>query len=222
MVTKTDFFWTDINQAVERLTQTVVMYDGEPVFIREVLLDSNPPKASVYFFTDGSTKTKLLSSPKFNRFRTLPALGWMNPVDTKKIGINAMFMNRRVISTRSHGLSSNNVVVYCLMKDSNEFSSGRLAFNNVYDDPGFLHIQTNQYPTLASTLQKIEDSSVIAYSPLFAVFRDNRGIRWLYRNLEPVGIFTGADTLNLLQKYSYLREEIMADPAFTCNNIREL
>ena len=61
----------------------------------------------------------------------------------------------------------------------------------------------------------------MAYGLHYAVIRDVDGIRWLYRDMDRVGLFFGADSLLLLSSKSFLREEIMADSAFTIGNIRE-
>lgn len=223
MVVKTDFFWTDANQAAERLNQSVVLYDNEPVLIHEVLPNEVPIKASVLFLKDRSVKNKQLNSPKFGRFRKLPVLGWMNPVsDQGKLGVNAMFVTRRVISTRSHGLTGQNTVIHSLDRDHGRFILGYVGFTSVISDRGFLDMHAGKYPSLSQILMNIADNSVLAYNHTYAVHRDGRGLRWLMRQLEPVGLFTGNDTLNLLSKFAFLREEIMEDDTFTLSNIREL
>ena len=218
---KTDFFWTDTDQAIERLCSSVVLYDDKPVYVVEITRGEDTPKGVIYFCADPEQKLvkKLLNSPKFSRFRELPKLGWCNLSYSQ-----AVFLNRRVSVGRSHGLTAGNITVYEARHtdDSSSVSvSQRFSFDNVMNDQGFVECHEGVYPKLSDVLINIRENSTIAYSRTFAVLRDYQGLRWLYRGLEKVGLFSGADTLNLLQKYNYLREEITADKAFTLATIRE-
>lgn len=219
-----DIFWTGIDQANERLLNTVVMYEDRPCFIQEILsgrhFDDGKIRASVRLYgQEGREETrKLLSSPKFKRFKNLPSLGWVNLEDQGE----AVFIMRNARRTRSHGLSSNNVVVMDLQKKSADFKRSKLMnFASVYQDVGYYRACNNIYPSLDKILAMIDEKQVIAYSSKFAVQRDNLGFRWLLRDTERIGLFTGANTLNIINKFSFYREEIMEDPLFTLENIKE-
>jgi hypothetical protein len=88
-------------------------------------------------------------------------------------------------------------------------------------DKGFCDSHNRKFPSLEKILANIKPGTSIAFSPLFCVVRAGDGLRWMYRETERIGIFTGVDTLNLISKYAYLREEIMNDDLFTLNNLRE-
>lgn len=138
-----------------------------------------------------------------------------------------MFLARRTTTGgRNHGLSDNNVVVHSLSFRADEDALPRIirgenSILNICFNKGFCDTHNFIFPSLDKTLANIKERTAVAVSPMFCVVRSTDGLRWLYRNLERVGIFTGVDTLNLISKYSYLREEIMADKSFTLNNIRE-
>jgi hypothetical protein len=100
-------------------------------------------------------------------------------------------------------------------------NSGDYNLMHFIYDAGFDQMQRGEYPSMEATLLNIVPGSAIAISNKWCVNRDSRGIRWLYRNSDVVGLFTGVDTLNLLNKYSFLREEVMDDAVFTINTIRE-
>lgn len=219
---KNSYFWTDLTQAQERLTHCVVLYDDQPFYIESVeahedgiprarLLACNPTREA---------SRKMLNSPKFKRFRDLPRLGWSNMGGA----MGAALLERRAVTTRTHGLNNNNVSVKTFRTvDSGEvlLRGGNYNFNGCMFLQGFSDANSGKFPTLAGILQNIAEGSAIAYSRKFCVFRDTTGIRWLYRNSDRVGLFTGVDTLNLLTKFAFLREEIMEDEAFTLNTIRE-
>lgn len=220
-----EIFWTDLTQAVERLQGSVVMYDGLPVYVHTVLdgsdWDDGCHRATT--ISCGPKKEearKKLNSPKFKRFRELPKLGWMNA----KIG--AVYMDRRAATTRTHGLKNDNTQVSTFRNMDQEGNpyirkGGDYTYTHFIYEQGYLDMQNEKFPSLEATLDNIVQKSSIAINLKYCVMRDARGIRWLYRNLECVGLFTGTDTLNLLSRHAYLREEIMDDRTFTIRTIRE-
>lgn len=220
-MSKTPYFWTDLQQATERLLDTVVLYDNDPVLVRNLEpADDGDIRCYISMCgTKGSENVrKKLSSPKFHRFRELPNLGWVNRRDRPG---QAVFLSRRVVATRQHGLSNNNVLCYSLNNSGGVFTAGNISFYNVYTDAGFVESHKGDFPSLRTILDKIQPNTIMAYGLHYAVIRDADGIRWLYRDMDRVGLFFGADSLLLLASKSFLREEIMADRAFTIGNIRE-
>lgn len=232
MARRTEIFWTDIHQAQERLTGTVILYDNEPVFVDGIVnasaSDTSPsiPRAAIRQLGVskglGKGQRKILNSPKFERFRRLPNLGWMNMVSNPKVG--PLFVSRRpVAGSRLHGLANANVRVenFVISPENFYLDGGGYSLTNIIYDEGFCDMHHGRYPSLAAILTNIKEGSGIAYSRDFCVWRDNVGIRWLFHKSNKIGIFTGIDTLNLFTKFNYLRETIIDDPAFTLNNIRE-
>lgn len=227
MTSKSTFFWTDLQQAQERLSGTVVLYDNFPVHISQIEgADDGVPRAYInQCGAEGRGETPLrkrLDSPKFSRFRELPKLGWANSLGEKPY---AVLLSRNIRNSRSHGLSNNNVTLLVSSFDpSNHLFSLTpvgITFDRFMYNDGFVALHKGQYPSLEKTLMSIGERRSIAFSPIFAVLRDRNGLRWLYRKEEPIGVFTGVDSLNLFTSKSYLREEIMDDPLFTINTIRE-
>lgn len=224
---KNDAFWTDLQQAQERLAGSVVLYDDSPVYI-EALEDSAyedgriVPKARMLMLPTLGEKNrvkKFINSPHFHRFRDPVRLGWMNDQ-----ACAATLFQRRPATGRSHGLTSGNCSIGAFNTGASGSSIvfGSDRFTTLIFDKGFVDMHKGEYPSLDGILRNIEHRSSIAYSRVFCVHKDSDGVIWLYRHQERVGIFTGSDTLNLLGKFGYLREEIAADPAFTLNTIREM
>jgi len=223
-----DIFWTDMRQASERLLHTVVLYDGLPFYIHSLLDGADFPdrdhRALLISCDSKKEETrKKLNSPKFKRFRALPELGWMNASGRIK---GAILLSRRAHTTTKHGLTHQNTLVkFFRGKDDNGNpilrDGGDYNFSHFMYDEGFANQQKNLFPSLEATLNNIVEASSIAISKKFCVMRDAMGIRWLYKGTDCIGLFTGVDTLNLLTKFSFLREEIEGDEVFTINTIRE-
>lgn len=219
---KSTYFWTDVEQATERLLNTVVLYENKPVYIQTIEANADGiPRAIIYECKD-KTKTpsrKMLNSPHFARFRDLPTLGWVNRSSGTPI-----FLARRTMTARIHGLSGANVT--CTGFQFNEEQTpavvpGADRFPNLMFDTGFVQCHDGEYPSLDSVLSRIKPGTAIAVTNVFCVARDRDGVRWLYRDLQRVGIFTGNNTLNLISRYLYLREEIQACKAMTMDVIQE-
>lgn len=223
-----DMFWTDMTQAVERVQGSWVMYDGEPVFISRVYEDGGVVKCHIHPPGNEEGIQKRMDSPKFRRFRELPELGWMNSELKGKGLIAPVLLSRVVVTTRTHGLNNNNLQTLQLyFGNGNELpphaaNTGVYSIGSLQRDTGFTSMQAGKYPSLMSVLEKILPGTSLAYSLHYCITKDALGIRWLFRDAVRVGLFSNNDTLNLLPKHAYLREEIMSDSKFTLNNIREL
>src|SRR6478609_1519092 len=112
----TDYFWTDTDQASARLGGSVVLYDGIPYYVHRIEShEDGDPRGYIYPATDiGGDKNgsrKKLSSPKFGRFRTLPALGMVNYQFSDKKMPCAVFLERRSRAHQRHGFCGNTVFV---------------------------------------------------------------------------------------------------------------
>lgn len=226
---QTNFFWTDHIQASERLTGTYVLLENDPIYVREVvpstsLDDLCPEMVFIKSGTQGRGRVRL-DDPRFSRFRKLPVLGWVNSEKLRK----GVLLERRPVRNRQHGLSDTSVVVGQLYpnresgRDSYQihFNNDRPRFSDIASEDGYASACNGKYPALADVITHIREESTIAISPIFAVHRDELGIRWLYRLSHRVALISGADSLLLLNKYKFLREELTEDPAISVQNIRE-
>lgn len=218
-----DIFWTDSEQARERLAGTVVMYDNLPVYVYDIEngdnFDDGVPRANIQFCASKEEKRqrKRLDSPKFNKFRSLPELGWVN---STKYG--AILLARKAARTRLHGLCQTNVKgMFFYNAPEYQIIPYERAWEYLYNTQSFVDMCSNVYPALADVLLNVQENSALGFSSKFAVYRDTLGLRWLYRETERIGIFTNSNSLNLLEKFKFYREEIMAEPKFTLDNIQE-
>lgn len=213
---KSSFFWTDLTQASERLNRSVILYDGDPVYVEAVSEGSDGvPKVHIMDLVNQQVIRKNADSPKFERYRKLPNLGWFN---SKGI---PLFMERRTRTSRSHGLTNENVAIFNLHAGSGTLQANGNTFINVMFDKGFIDSHNDRFPSMERTLRDIAPGSSIAVSRKLLVNCDMDGLKWLWLGKARVGIFTGSDSLLLLPKYAFHREEIQSEKAFTLNRIRE-
>lgn len=223
----TDYFWTDLDQAQRRLLGTVILYDDQPHYVQDLIQADDPDECPRARLIDcakprDNAVRKMLNSPKFKKFRELPRIGWMNSTDHKELG--AVLLQRRTRVTQLHGLTNDNILVHTINHTNtgdSVLNTGGFQFSNFRMDSGFVDAHHNHFPTLPKVLANIQEGSAIAICRKMAVVRDNNGVRWLFFGTNKVGIFTDADTLLLIAKFAFHREEIMTDAAFTCNNLRE-
>lgn len=222
MAVKTPFFWEDATQAQERLGGSFVLWGDKPAFIDEVIpveQRGDVPYARVTLWPDGKQAKLSLSDEGFSRFRKLPPTGWIN-YDKHS---TALFLERRPVRSRQHGLSSNNVS--CGKAGAGEEGYSLIwrdyTYETVARDKSYAEACVGDFPGLNDILQCIREGSSIACSSKYAVVRDVLGLRWLFRNSERVGVFPDTDTLLLVGKHSYLREEIADDTAISVSTIKE-
>lgn len=224
-----DMFWTDIQQASDRLRGTTILYDDLPYYVSDIVpgeaTKERPgmPRAILHACGEGGDNLgkptrRILNSPKFKRFRTLPNLGWMN----SRRG--AVWLTRRpVAGGRSHGYTDNCITTLSfLLRDNGKYSEVRGdPLSNLQTQKGFLEMHQGVYPTLEATLANIKPNTSIAYNREFCVVRDENGFRWMYFRKDRVGLFSSSNNLCLSASFAHLRETIMESPSFTLDNITE-
>lgn len=218
---KDNMFWTDYDQAQERLNNSCVLYDGAPFLVAEIRRGDNYEDGvpRITGIVKNKPKTTRIDDEKFKKYRTLPRVGWINCVMDKMP--RAYLIERRARTTRTHGLSNHNCTVFVVTKNGIVRSDNYNA-TNIFTTTFFAEAQSSEnYPALAEIIQIIEPNTSIAYSPKFCVYRCANGVRWLYRGKTRIGYFTGVDSLSLFPKQAFFKEEIMEDPNFTLNNIQE-
>jgi hypothetical protein len=216
-------FWTDENQARERLSGTVVNYNGHPTYIDHVALSKDQGVVAVAErLGKGVNEVIPLDNEKWNNFRDLPKLGWFNYVGYDKT-INPVFSERRAVNSRSHGLTTNNTRFFRTSGNGLE----RDRHNNLKDyfgNQGYLETANSDeaFPKLSEALMSLGDEpSGVAFSRKFCVVVTEEGMKWLLRKNKRIGFFTGTDSLNLFPKLGFYREELVAVPTFDINNIKE-
>lgn len=217
-----DIFWTDIEQARVRLLGTIVLYKDLPVLVNDIVSGRGLPNPRIprAFISDvegeGRSVRKRLDSPHFNRFRDLPKLGWVNSRDGK-----AFFVERVPARIQQHGINTSNTCVYRFNDNFALLDPGRADLARTFLNKYFKMSHQGLFPSLESILSNIQEGEAVAFNRDCCVVRDELGMRWLYYKTRKVGMFSGADTVVLASKFSYLRETLQDEPTFTVGNIAE-
>lgn len=204
-------FWTDAAQATERLVGTFVLLGDEPVYVESIRTNNS---AVVRRYNQDNTLEVPLDDKRFHRFRKLPKVGWFN----SERRAEALFFDRRPVRSRLHGLGRHNVTV---LRVGAELQQADASYDREALDPGYHAANKDDYPSLEQVVTNLQERSTMALSPMYAVRRDDLGLRWLFRAKDKVGIFPDANTLLLVGKYNYLREELTESPIITTAKIQE-
>jgi hypothetical protein len=214
---RNDAFWEDSQQASERLTGSVVLYGTSPALVERILPSRDEQIfADVRIFPVGATTRLNLADPLFHHFRNLPRLGWSNNISQGR----ALYLERRVVRTTRHGFTGENTTVLAVDRSGETFSRD-IRLESFVSDPGFSDANNGVFPSLADTLTNIRIGDTIAISNNLAVFRDNNGIRWLYKDTSKVGLFTDNSSILLMSRFSFLKEELIEAPTLPIENISE-
>lgn len=210
-------FWTDMEQATERLVATWISYDGLPYYVQNILRDEGDGKLRIVlqgrdYKLTGKSTTKFLNAAKFNKFRTLPATGWMNDENTGR----AKFLERLPRRNRQHGLNEQNTRLMTFVDGSLVADEGinRIAFTQ-----GYQRACLGEYPSFRGTIEALEDGVAVAVSSKFCLYKDVDGLILLIRGKERIGVFTGKVSVSLLPSKKYFKEELENSPELRGINV---
>jgi hypothetical protein len=195
-----------------RLSGTVVLYDGKPVYIREVgaLRDAAEGKNGdiyrVYIKElpiksgdDRDYERKFISSKKFD-LAPFP-MGFMNHEG------KAVYLSRAPRRQQKQGLSEQTLSCY----NVGEAAAGNvLRFANLTSNQAFVDCVMNKYPTVQEATRMVEQGAdSAAFSRCFAIARDKSlpELIYLYHKNDKVG-FIMDGTLKLSAKGRCLRESL--------------
>lgn len=217
-------FWEDRQQARERLLNTVVLYGNNPLWVQaiEATQDGSGRGNDIYGMeytgkdSKGVSAKHPMADPLFHRFRKLPPVGWFNSYAHK----NAVLINRRPVRSRLHGLNSQNVEIL-ISDDEGQLHRHDDKILAVVADKGYVESCYGVRPPMKDVLLHIKSGSTLAVSEKFAISRDKKGLRWLWRKNEKIGLFAGVDTVVLTEDAVFYREELQADPVVTVSTIKE-
>lgn len=219
---RTSFFWEDWEQAMERLPDTTVLFNNEPVLIIRIEnAHPEPPVATLCKLPDITTPHRVsLADPGFKLFRELPTLGWLNYADNDGGLPSSFYCYRIPVRSRLHGLGSHNVRVDGFYKD-NLVRSQDHNFASLYSNDFIINSMKGNYPNSREILETVPNNCALAFSNKGAIYRDDIGIRWLYINAQKVGFFTEPTVLQLPQKFAFMKEEIESQPNLVVTQIKE-
>lgn len=193
-----------------RLEQTIVLYDGKPVYIGRVNMPGEQDAgeiARVYFkelpLKEGGPKEvrKYLSSRKFDL--TPFKMGYFNHNG------RAVFASRTPVRQNKQGLSKQSLVLKTL--GLNPITDREVSFTEVVTSQGFIDMIEGSYPSFDGAVPLLkEDAGSVALSQSFALsFDDDLGIFILFHRGIKCGLVLEGDRgVRLAAKYGFLKEEL--------------
>ncbi len=211
----TKMFWTDINQARDRLNNTYLMLGKDPVYIRDF---SSTGEVYVHNYRLGGKPAEPVPLEAFGDFRKLPPLGWINLLG--KDVPDAVYAERVPLINRSHGLRGDGVAVF-------QFEGGVLDYTRnhslgtILADKGYLLTVDGDYPTIEDVVENIPPNCTTAVSRKLAVASGSDGLSWLYRRRERLGFFT-KNSLRIFPTLSFYRDELICEGGFENIQIKEV
>jgi len=189
-----------------RLENTVVLYDGEPVYINRVEDGAELGEVARVFFTklpldDRRETRKFLSSRKFD-LAPFP-MGYMN------YNKDAIFVTRSPIRQNRQGLC-----VHTVRTTTIDGGRADIGFIRMISDQGFTDMVKGVYPSFPDAVDLMEEESYysVALSRSIALKVDrDLDVLFLKKNNTNCGIaLRGEIGIRLSKKYHFLREELEA------------
>lgn len=205
-----------VQEASMRLGGTVVLYDGEPVYINEVRHEEDLPKGEIFRVLltrlpvshDAKVDRKFISSGKFDL--TPLRMGFANLADG-----HAYFLSRNTARQNRQGLSERSLTVEGL--DPNRPPA---RWKNIIYDKGFVDCVHGKYPSMEDAIKLLTDQpgKSVAISREYALksHSEMEGLLILHHKLREVGFMSTSDKVfKVGKKFRFLKEEL-ADRNIPC------
>jgi len=220
---KNKFFWTDEVQAQERLNNTFIKHNDDVVFVSHI----ENEKIFYINYVDDTIGNDTLDSVSWKRFRVLPPIGWLNIDRQKDVHrgvkkyVGGVYLNRRAVRSRSHGLNDTNIQIFSFQPDEKGLVNDKsFILKDVYKC-GF-YKDPEQYPSFTEAFRHLRNGFCVALSPKFALIKDSDGLTWLYRKRLKVALIPNVATLFLLASCKYYREDILENHHILPLELKEL
>lgn len=201
--------YENAEEAQLRLDRSVVIYDGELVYVDHIRKDDDGKwKIQVYDLplTGEKGTRKLVSSAKFN-FEPFE-LGYINPANLEKSTRYSTYYTRAPVRKYKQGLNSENTTIIKPQFPFGQNKYGFLEFRELTAEKGFVDCFKGNYPSLQETLVtcKKYPERMLAFDRNFAVYYcDATDLYYLYYKAEIVGrVDNGIPILG--NKFKYLQQ----------------
>ena len=203
--------YESVNDANMRLGNTIVLYDGKPVYVREVgAIGEGEGKNGDIFRVyvkelpltaedRGNYDRKFISSKKFD-LAPFP-MGFMNHNG------KAIYLSRAPKKQQRQGLSEGTLSSYTL---GDTTGSRAVRFNDLLRMTEFTDCISNKYPNVREATRLVEaGADSVAFSRVFAIARDASlpELIYLYHKKDKVGFIMDGN-LKLSARGRCLRESL--------------
>lgn len=196
-----------VEEANMRLSSTVVLYEGEPVYITEVRqLNEDDAKNEIYrvystplpYRRDARAERKLISSGKFDLspFR----MGFMN------FGGHAYYLSRNTARQNRQGLSERSLTIV------GPPDQPPIRLSNIISEQEFVDMIKGKYPSMEEAVKMLQqpEYNAVAVSREYALKKDTDldGLIILYHKDAKVGFMAGTKSFKLSKKFHFLKEQL--------------
>lgn len=205
-----------VEEATMRLSHTVVMYDGEPVYVSNVArVGPDDPKEDVfrvfvsplpYTGDEANVQRKFISSKKFD-LKTIP-LGFMNRNNT------VYLLSRNPARQYKQGLSGNSLLCVPLIPGI----GGGFGFGRLIQDTAFVDTIKGIYPSFEEALAELDKGkkTAVAFARQFAVSQEDpakvdevfEGMRYLWYRTNKIGVVFGPNEIKLAKNALCFKEPL--------------
>lgn len=194
-------WYQTLDDARLRLSGTVILFDGKPVFIDAI----NYANDSDDIVLSGLSLPKFtpnepisLHDPRWEAF-DFP-LGFMNT------SYHAYYLSRRPVRRNRQGLSNDN------MNATRADGQYGQHFRELIEDPGFCDMFSNTYPTVreAEVRLRATDAQSAAFHKTLALVKDPTGVLKLSYKGRLVGYGSPKEGFRIPSEFKYLRETLEA------------
>lgn len=195
--------YDSLEEAQNRLGQTIVTYEGRPVYV--ALVEPHPDETMRLRITEwpfsGAPVRKKINSPAFNRFQT-PPLGFANYF---RDGLTHTSYCERIPARQRHqGLCAN-------VFSGSSLVGHDLNWARFYTSDAFREMVMGEYPAWDDAVARLVPNSSIAVDREFAVMMTPEGFVHFYYKRDVIGIcFRGL--VYLRQDRQYMMEAIIENP----------
>lgn len=219
MPTNLDTFWTDDVQANERLIESYIMKQNEIVRVTAVA----GGEIAYRNMATGRDGRLPMRDTAWNKFRSLPPLGWINvTLDKPKKMVFAVYLRRNSVRCRTHGLSNTNTTAYDFKSggDGVLVKSRIVAVQHVFEKGSYN--EDNPFVNFEEAYALLGKGDSVALSSKFALYKDTRGIVTLYRKRKAIGFVPDNNTLLLFADSRFYREDVQDNKKILPVTIKEL
>lgn len=202
-------FWEDVQQANERLAGTYILYGDAVRYVASCETRDGIPSARLQDMRTGNQEWRDLSDENFHSFHKLPPMGYVNLVS---LGYpQAALLTRHPERSRLHGIRSNRVAVAFL--NGPALGNGGYGYEQVATDFGYDDAIKRDFPTAKQIIENLDEKQSAAFSPSYAISKDEFSVFRLWRRNLLIGI-VNEDSVSFTRETSCYKEELEQTESF--------
>lgn len=196
-------FWEDVAQANERLAGTYILYGDDVRYVGECGTREGTPSGRLHDMRTGRSEWVDLADEKFHDFHKLPPMGYVNLIS---LGYpQAALLTRIPERSRLHGIRANRVAVAFL--NGAALGNGGYGYEQIVVDKGYDSAVVKEFPTAKQIIENLDEKQSAAFSPRYAISKDEFSVFRLWRRNLLIGIIN-EESVSFAKTTSCYKEEL--------------